>query len=154
MNSLYHTRRRKLVRAVLDSTDAMQRQWKTVLAAALDEQGISLAQFAVLKVIANDGPVTNGELSARLWVTPGAITQLVDNLIADGYIRRKPDTQDRRIHNLSLSTTGRQKLQELEHKRRHIFAKVFEALSDEELQVLLQCQAKMHERLVALQPVK
>lgn len=42
------------------------------------------------------GPLPAGEIGARLALTSGSVTALVDRLAAGGYVARAPDPEDRR----------------------------------------------------------
>jgi DNA-binding MarR family transcriptional regulator len=51
--------------------------------------------------------LTMGELSARLMVSNGNITGLVDRLVEEGAIRRTPSPTDRRSSRVNLTPEGR-----------------------------------------------
>lgn len=51
--------------------------------------------------------MTMGELSARLMVSNGNITGLVDRLVEEGAIKRVPSQTDRRSSRVSLTQDGR-----------------------------------------------
>lgn len=51
--------------------------------------------------------MTMGELSARLMVSNGNITSLVERLAEEGLIRRTPSPTDRRSHRVTLTQDGR-----------------------------------------------
>lgn len=51
--------------------------------------------------------MTMGELSARLMVSNGNITGLVDRLVEEGSLRRTPSQTDRRSSRVSLTSEGR-----------------------------------------------
>ena len=52
-------------------------------------------------------PATASELAAHLGVTKQAAAQLVDQLVARGYVRREPDPSDGRARLLVLTTKGK-----------------------------------------------
>lgn len=143
--------REALIQTLLASTEAVQRQWKAVLFAEL-KGNISLAQLAILRLIAEKEPVSSNSLSTFLQITPGAITQLVDGLAKDNYVVRQSDPNDRRVTNITVSARGKKLLKKLEERRNRIFMNVFETLSDEELVALTAYQEKLLERLTTLRP--
>ncbi|HEV2141229.1 MAG TPA: MarR family transcriptional regulator, partial [Candidatus Dormibacteraeota bacterium] len=49
------------------------------------------------------GPQTGRELAGRVHVTPGTLVPLVDRLEEQGYLRRVPDKEDRRLTWLELT---------------------------------------------------
>src|SRR5512140_715298 len=67
------------------------------LEGALNELGLSMAKQSALTQLAEAGePLTLSDLAARLSCVRSNITQLVDRLETDGFVRRVADPQDRR----------------------------------------------------------
>lgn len=64
---------------------------------------LTMSQFRALVMIRRWGPQTGRHLAARLHVTPGTLVPLVDRLEEQGYVRRVPDKEDRRITWLELT---------------------------------------------------
>lgn len=58
--------------------------------------GIAQADLLCLHVLNRAGACTAGALSVQLGRTTGAVTHMIDRLEKAGYVRRKPDPQDRR----------------------------------------------------------
>lgn len=55
------------------------------------------SQFAVLEALYHLGPLTQGEVSAKVLKSVSNITTVIDNLERDGFVRRERDAQDRKI---------------------------------------------------------
>jgi DNA-binding MarR family transcriptional regulator len=66
---------------------------------------LSLAQFDALAMIGRHNGLTQQELAARLLVTQGNITQLLDKLERRGLLRRCPEG---RVNRLVLTEAGKQ----------------------------------------------
>jgi DNA-binding MarR family transcriptional regulator len=64
---------------------------------------LTMPQFRALVMIRRWGPQTGRELAGRLHVTPGTLVPLVDRLEEQGYVRRVPDQEDRRLTWLELT---------------------------------------------------
>lgn len=64
---------------------------------------LTMSQFRALVMIRRWGPQTGRHLAARLHVTPGTLVPLVDRLEEQGYLRRVPDKEDRRVTWLELT---------------------------------------------------
>lgn len=65
--------------------------------AVANRLGISVTDFTCINMLSLDGPMTPGELAARLRLTRGgAVTTMIDRLERTGYVRRRRDAQDRR----------------------------------------------------------
>lgn len=76
--------------------------------AELGSLGLSLPKLAALKVLKDVGePLPLGRLADRLACVKSNITQLVDRLEADGFVRRAPDPTDRRSQLAVLTAAGR-----------------------------------------------
>ncbi len=67
--------------------------------------GYSANQFSALGLISIDGPITPVDLSARLTMTSGSVTALLDRLQHDDLIRREANPDDRR--SILIHTTDR-----------------------------------------------
>jgi len=67
---------------------------------------LTMAQFRALVTIRKWGRMTGRELAGRLGVTPGTLVPLLDRLEEAGYLRRVPDTEDRRLTWLELTPKG------------------------------------------------
>jgi DNA-binding MarR family transcriptional regulator len=64
---------------------------------------LTMAQFRALMTIRRWGRQTGRELAGRLRVTPGTLVPMVDRLEEQGYVRRVPDHDDRRLTWLELT---------------------------------------------------
>jgi DNA-binding MarR family transcriptional regulator len=83
------------------------------------------------------------DLAERISVTPGAITQFVDVLIAKDLVKRESDPNDRRIVRLKVTPAAESRL----HKLRKDFftsaARTFDVLQDDELKDLIDLLARV-----------
>lgn len=78
------------------------------LEARLAPLGLSLAKVGVLRVLAEAGEALPlSEVAARLRCVRSNITQLVDRLEKDGWVRRAGDARDRRVQHATLTAAGR-----------------------------------------------
>jgi len=64
---------------------------------------LTMPQFRALVTIRRWGRQSGRELARRLGVTPGTLVPLVDRLEEQGYVRRVPDLEDRRLTWLELT---------------------------------------------------
>jgi DNA-binding MarR family transcriptional regulator len=64
---------------------------------------LTMSQFRALVMLRRWGPQTGRELARRLHVTPGTLVPLVDRVEEQGYVRRVPDMEDRRVTWLELT---------------------------------------------------
>ncbi|WP_227999169.1 MarR family winged helix-turn-helix transcriptional regulator [Nocardia australiensis] len=58
--------------------------------------GVIMTDFHCLHALQQSGPTTPGALAARVGLTAGSATRMVDRLEAAGCVTRAPDPKDRR----------------------------------------------------------
>jgi DNA-binding MarR family transcriptional regulator len=68
-------------------------QFNGIVAARL---GVGVTELQCLYELAQHGPATPGALAARLNLTTGSASRMVERLHAGGYVHRVPDPTDRR----------------------------------------------------------
>ncbi|WP_059013564.1 MarR family winged helix-turn-helix transcriptional regulator [Streptomyces specialis] len=75
--------------------------------ASLQESGLRLRHYALLRFLATSEGAPQRELSARLGYDPSAIVGLVDDLEKLGFAERRPSPDDRRSRIVVLTGSGR-----------------------------------------------
>lgn len=85
------------------STEELQRAFLRYNAALLTlsadmaaEMDLTPSEMAACDHLHLDGPLTPRELGERIRLTSGAVTALVDRLVARGFAERQPNPRDRR----------------------------------------------------------
>jgi DNA-binding MarR family transcriptional regulator len=73
----------------------------------LRELDLSVPQCDVLTTLTEREGVSQQELAARLYVTKGNISGLIDRLVASGLVERRTLAGDRRSHAIHLTPAGR-----------------------------------------------
>jgi DNA-binding MarR family transcriptional regulator len=74
-----------------------------MLAALARQVRISETDLAALEHLESAGPLTQRDLGARLSLSSGAVTMLVDRLERAGWVTRRPHPTDRRFVVLELT---------------------------------------------------
>ena len=77
---------------------------------ALGDHDLTMAQYAVLRSLNQDGPLTNAALARRSFVTPQTSIRIVSDLEDAGYVVRHPDPQNSRRLNVTLTRAGSTRL--------------------------------------------
>jgi len=67
---------------------------------------VTRAGYALLRTLADDGPLTTGELARRSHMDPGATVRQVTALVDDGLVERSSDAGDARVTVVSLTDRG------------------------------------------------
>jgi DNA-binding MarR family transcriptional regulator len=91
----------------LVSRELHQRVWRH-----LRDQGLTNAQFWVLKWIQVKGPFTPSELAAFLGIRGPSVTAILNDLEKRGYLRRVRSAKDRRVVTLAATRDGLRLLDE------------------------------------------
>lgn len=113
-----------------------------------DEFGTTLARFDVLTQIARppEGP-TMGELSQRLMVTKGNITDVVGRLETERLVERRPDARDARVQRVYLTRQGRRAVEAMVPSHNAWLATLLCDLERDELKSLDRLLGRLRERL-------
>ena len=69
---------------------------------------ISPAGLGVLRVLLAGDGLKSSDVAARGWSSPGTLTSVVNTLVREGYVERRPDPEDRRVVRLYVTDEGRQ----------------------------------------------
>jgi DNA-binding MarR family transcriptional regulator len=97
----------------------------------------------MLKMANSEEGVSVGELSEKMGVTPGAITQFIDKLVDKGMVERFEDPKDRRVVRIKLTAKAKAKFQIMRDFHFERMSVSFKNLSDEELQQLAELVKKI-----------
>ncbi|WP_188054943.1 MarR family winged helix-turn-helix transcriptional regulator [Sphingosinithalassobacter sp. CS137] len=73
----------------------------------LEGEGVTVAEWVVLRELHDSGPVPPSGLAERLGLTRGAVTKLADRLETKALVTRDRDGEDRRSHRLALTSAGK-----------------------------------------------
>lgn len=94
---------------------------------------LSHAQFRVLMLLDEHGPLRMGDLSAQLGVAMPTVTSLVSKLEQKGLAVREHDTRDRRVVQCSATTSGKAEAERFWRVRQERITQVTDSLNDQEL---------------------
>jgi DNA-binding MarR family transcriptional regulator len=86
--------------------------------------------------------MTLGELSQRMMVSNGNVTGLVDRLVEQGFISRRPSPKDRRAQLVSLTAQGRRFFATMARANGDWIGEMFAHLSADDIETLLRLLAK------------
>lgn len=116
---------------------AYTRFLRTVVPAvgATDGAG-SYPRLRVLSALGG-GAQRTGVLARDLGLTSHAVTKLVDALVSDGLLERRPDPTDRRASLVALTDRGREACDRLQPDHAAAAASAFDVLTEEERNVLV-----------------
>jgi DNA-binding MarR family transcriptional regulator len=86
--------------------------------------------------------MTLGELSQRMMVSNGNVTGLVERLVEQGLISRRPSPKDRRAQLVRLTAEGRRFFRAMARTNGDWIGEIFAGLSADDIEALLRLLAK------------
>lgn len=99
--------------------------------------GLGVRDMKALSILLNDGPQSAGALVEHLGVTSGAVTGVVDRLIAAGVARRSPDPADRRRVIIEADQAGLASRPNIYEHIGAAFGRLYATYTDDQLQFLV-----------------
>lgn len=99
---------------------------------------LAAAAFSLLVSIGDDGPVRASALAEGFSLDKGAVSRYLTQLEELGLVSRTPDPADGRAALLALTETGRQRLDEVNDRRRAAVGDLLASWSDEDLDRLVR----------------
>lgn len=109
-------------------------------------EALSLTHARALRVLSEQGPRTISQLAAGTETTGAATTQLINGLVAAGYVTRERASGDKRSVLVSLTDTGRARSRE---RMAAMSAALQAELADQDIAALLSATAVL-DRLIAV----
>lgn len=109
---------------------------------------ITPSQWRLLMMVKQQGESTVKEVAAALGISSSAATQLVDGLVASGYVVRKMDVKDRRAVVLTLSKKTEAQVDKMRKQTLEKFYNFFKVLNDKELDQYILLNKKIVERFL------
>jgi MarR family transcriptional regulator, lower aerobic nicotinate degradation pathway regulator len=109
---------------------------------ALASVGLTPQQLATL-VLLRDGPLVQARLSERLDVFKPVMVTIVNELEAQGLVRRRPHPHDRRAVRVHLLPAGTRRIREAERVSERAADEFFAPLTDRQRQTFHQLLAKL-----------
>jgi DNA-binding MarR family transcriptional regulator len=123
---------------------------ETLIASVPRRYGLSHAALNALAVIEGNGePIPVGEVGARMHITSGTMTSILDTLERNGYVKRLTDPGDRRRVLVEVTSKAQAVLDQMLPEVQQICALTLAAIDDKELEELLVTLARVREAIAA-----
>ncbi|NHM30513.1 MarR family winged helix-turn-helix transcriptional regulator [Neobacillus terrae] len=110
----------------------------------LSNYTITPPQFVALQWLFEDGDMTIGELSNKMYLACSTTTDLVDRMEKNKLVMRVKDPNDRRVVRIHLLEEGERIIEEVIIKRQGYLEAVLINFSDDEIRVLQSNLTKLH----------
>ncbi len=96
-------------------------------------------QGRILKILAQEGDMTQRALTERLGIQPGSVSEVIGKLERAGFITRSENAEDRRTADVHLTEAGREQLDARQQDKPALFS----SLTEEEQTQLLSLLEKL-----------
>lgn len=112
--------------------------------ALLQEYHVTSPQFDALIVLSNEGELTIGELSTKLYLAYSTTTDLVDRLERAEFVTRQRDLVDRRVVRVQLRDRGANVIEAVLSARRGYLDSILAHVDIETRKNILQALELLH----------
>jgi DNA-binding MarR family transcriptional regulator len=112
-----------------------------------EDWGVNGPRAMLLVIVTKHGGLTMSQASRILDVTPRAITGLVDGLEAEGFLRREPDSKDKRVVHILPTERAVEKANRLLPQHEARFAELFDVFNTDELRTYISLLSKLANRI-------
>ncbi len=123
-------------------------RWKRELDDGLVAMGYSWAAEARANVIMHVGRsgIRQSELVRRMGLSKQAVQQLLDDLVADGIVERRPDPRDSRARLIVFTVAGRRMLADSNLVKERIEAEYRSVLGEKRFRAFMEMLTELNER--------
>lgn len=113
----------------------------------LQQFNITPPQFLALQWLYEEGELTIGDLSSKMFLACSTITDLIDRMERHDLVERVRDTSDRRVVRLYLRPKGKQLFEEIVEAKRTYLSRILATYSTEEVQRLGRFLKRLYQDL-------
>ncbi|MBB3180862.1 MarR family winged helix-turn-helix transcriptional regulator [Variovorax sp. Sphag1AA] len=128
----------------------LARRWRQALDARLSSAGLSDATWSALVHLHELGDgISQSQLAAAAGLDGSSLVRLLDILVDQQLVERRPHPSDRRVKLLHLTQAGRRALASIRKRLAAIEDELLADIDDEEAGVLLRAFEKIEARIAA-----
>ena len=114
----------------------IQPKFSRLCALSLNETRLTLPQYALLNQVASAGTMAMTEASEKLYLTKPAITNLVDRLEENKFLKRIPHPKDRRVFLLQILPKGEKLVRGMQSTILHVLLDTLDRFNAEEKKII------------------
>lgn len=111
--------------------------------------GIHPTRWQILNFLNNAGQTTQKELSKAIFLNAGALTRILKQFEANGWIVRKVNSSDNRLTDVSLTASGRKLLRQCAKRRRAFVNQVMSDIDEQQASIVSSILTKIGHNLQA-----
>ncbi|MFJ5621811.1 MarR family winged helix-turn-helix transcriptional regulator [Peribacillus loiseleuriae] len=113
----------------------------------LQNYKITPPQFIALQWLSEEGDMTIGELSSKMYLAFSTTTDLIDRMEKNELVQRVKDEKDRRVVRIHLLEEGKRIIDEVIKKRQVYLQDVLVNFSSDEIKLLKENLTKLHQEM-------
>jgi len=113
----------------------------------LAEANLTLPQFTLLAQLIGRRTMSMTEVSSHLHVSKPAVTNLVDRLEENGYLKRLAHPEDRRVFLLEVEAKGERVVRSMQARGLELLLKVFDQFNTKEQKVISSFYQLLSEKM-------
>lgn len=143
-------------KAIAEIMQSLRRMFKAVQQYSeevLKEFGVTGPQLWALRTIYDEGQISMGALSQRMYLHMSTVSGVVDRLEKKGYVERTRGPSDRRVVKISLTKEGKTLVQRGPEAAQGKLLHGLESLSQQEVKIIRSSLDKVV-RLMEIQDTK
>ncbi|MDD3717799.1 MAG: MarR family transcriptional regulator [Actinomycetota bacterium] len=106
--------------------------------AILKENDINYTQYVALITVYMNGALSEGDLAKMMFINPSTVSRMVYALEKKGWVKSARDKADRRRVIVTLSPSGRRKMEEMRDEQAEVVAHQVARLGEEERKFVYQ----------------
>lgn len=94
--------------------------------------GLTASQMFILRFLTHTPEVKASDIAKASGLSPGAVTQVCDELVKDGMVERTRSTDDRRVVHIRITDRGSEMVEQFRNVRRERIRSVLTKLGEED----------------------
>ncbi|MGM0445697.1 MAG: MarR family winged helix-turn-helix transcriptional regulator [Bacillota bacterium] len=96
-------------------------------------EGFTISQCYIILYIQKNDSLTMNQISKKMNLDKSTITRIIDNLVRDGYIKKRKSNQDGRVILASLTKKGRKSAAYLQEKINDYYRQIINEIPEGEV---------------------
>lgn len=109
--------------------------------------GLAPSHGDILYLLLHEDTLNMSDIADRIHRRKPTVTVLVDKLIQLGYVEKRVDSQDERVHLISLTSRGKALKPEVMKISADLLSRVYKGFSEEEQKILIMLLSKIHKNI-------
>ncbi|MEW9031854.1 MAG: MarR family transcriptional regulator, partial [Planifilum fimeticola] len=109
---------------------------------------ITPPQFTALLWLNEEGDMTIGELSQKMYLACSTMTDLIDRMEKNGVVVRVRDERDRRVVRVRMLERGKAIIEDVMKARREYLAEILSTFSPEDVESIRKRLSMLYERMM------